>query len=232
MGLRALLDRRPPDPARYPAGPVRTLAASPPGPPDTLVEEVDFLVVDLETTGLDPRQDHALSVGWVPVRRRRVLLAEAREIVVRPPNGSVGDSANIHGLTDDAVTAAPPLREVLPDLLAALAGHVLVAHHSPIELGFVGCAVREAYGCGLPLTVVDTMAVQVSLETGVHGEVPPGRLRLDDARRRYGLPRYRAHRALTDAIATAELLLAQIAELEHRRGRPVSLRDLGAVRHR
>lgn len=230
--LTSVLRRRPAaEPASYPEGPLRTLAASSSASPDTAIADVDFLVVDLETTGLDPRQHHVLSIGWVPVRRRQVVLAEAREIVVRPPLGEpVGDSAVIHGLTDDALAEAPSLIEALPDLLGALAGHVLVAHHSPIEVGFLGRAAQEAYGSGLPLTVVDTMSVQRELETGVHGEIWPDRLRLDDARRGYGLPRYRAHRAVTDAIATAELLLAQVAELEHRLGRDVVLRDLGVSR--
>ena len=53
-----------------------------------------------------------------------------------------------------------------------------------------------------------------------------GSLRLDAARRTHGLPRYASHHALTDAVAAAELLLAQVAELEQRLGREVLLRDL------
>ena len=225
--------RRPVDPSRYPAGPVHDLAAAPPADAGTPFHELELLSVDLETTGLDVRRDHVLAVGWVPVRAGEVVLAEAVDTVVRPPTGVVvGTSATIHGLTDDAVAAAPTLEDVLPDLLAALHGRVLLAHHAPIELGFLERAARSAYGSSLPLTAVDTLALQQELVTGEHGEVRPGLLRLDDARRLYGLPRYQSHRALTDAIATGELLLAQVAELTERRGRPVLLRDLRPVRRR
>ena len=54
----------------------------------------------------------------------------------------------------------------------------------------------------------------------------PSCLRLDACRRRHGLPRYAAHRATTDAVACAELFLAQCAELESRRGRPLVLDDV------
>jgi DNA polymerase III subunit epsilon len=144
----------------------------------------------------------------------------------------VGDSAVLHGLTDDKLASAPTLVDVLPDLLAALHGRVLLAHHAPIELGFLARAVSAAYGARLPLTVVDTLSLQHRLVVGSHGEVAPGALRLNAARRHFGLPRYTAHRAVTDAIATGELVLAQAAELAHRLGHEPTLADLSPIRRR
>jgi DNA polymerase-3 subunit epsilon len=57
-----------------------------------------------------------------------------------------------------------------------------------------------------------------------HGEVPPDALRLWRARERHGLPPAKAHDALGDALACAELYLAQVAELGA--GRPLCLRDV------
>lgn len=226
-------NRRDPRPSAYPAGPVRELAAAPPARPSTPVSAVDFLALDLETTGLDPRRDHVLSVGWVPLTGTEVVLHGAFESRIRPPAGvAVGESATVHGLTDDAVADAPSLDEVLPEVLAALHGRVLLAHHAPIELGFLARAARAVYGARLPLTAVDTLALQHRLVVGRHGEVAPGALRLDAARRHFGLPRYSAHRAVTDAIATGELLLAQLAELAHRLGREPTLSDLSPTRRR
>lgn len=224
---------RSPDPRRYPVGPVRDLAATPPPSLRTAVSEVEFLAVDAETTGLDPRRDHVLAIGWVPVASRQIVLAEAREVVVRlPPGAGVGASATVHRLTDDAVAAAPTVLDVLPDLLTALRGRVLLAHHTPIELGFLTRAAQEAYGATMPLVAVDTLALQHRLVIGEYGEIPPDSLRLNDARRHYGLPRYAAHRALIDAVAAGELLLAQLAELEHRLGREPVLADLSPTRRR
>jgi len=160
----------------------------------------------------------------------RVVLAHARELRVRPPGDvHVGASATIHRLTDDEVSDAAPLADALPLLLRALHGRVLVAHHAPLEVEFLTAATVSAYGSRPPLTAVDTMALQHRLQADVHGEVA-GSLRLDSARRAYGLPRYSAHHALTDAMAAGELLLAQVAELERRLGREVLLRDLAPRR--
>ena len=207
-------------------GPLRELAAAPPPVDATPVAQVELLALDVETTGLDPRTDHLLSLGWVPVIGGRVVLAHARELRVRPPGDvDVGASATIHRLTDDEISGAAPLAEALPLLLRALHGRVLLAHHAPLEVEFLTAATVSAYGSRPPLTAVDTMALQHRLQADVHGEVA-GSLRLDSARRAYGLPRYSAHHALTDAMAAGELLLAQVAELERKLGREVLLRDL------
>jgi DNA polymerase III subunit epsilon len=222
--------RRRRDPEQYPDGPLRELAAAPPPDDGTPVAQVDFLALDVETTGLDPRTDHLLSVGWVPVAGRRVVLARACELRIRPSgDADVGASATLHRLTDDALAEGSPLADVLPRLLGALHGRVLVAHHAPIEVGFLGEASIASYGARPPLTSVDTMALHHRLHADEHGEVR-GSLRLDAARLAFGLPRYSAHHALTDAIAAAELLLAQVAELEHRLGREAVLRDLSPTR--
>ena len=190
------------------------------------MSQVELLALDLETTGLDARTDHVLSLGWVPVAGGQVILGDAHEHRVRPPEGTdVGSSATIHRLTDDALAQAAPLVEVLPLLLRALHGRVLLAHHAAVEVEFVGAAAASAYGARPPLTVVDTLTLEHRLRADVNGEVQ-GSLRLDAARRTHGLPRYSAHHALTDAVAAAELLLAQVAELEERLGREVLLRDL------
>ncbi len=189
--------------------------------------------MDIETTGLNPRRDHILAAGWVPIVAGQIVLADAREVLVRPPSGvHVGHSATVHGLTDDTVARAVPLVDVLPELLDALHGRVLLAHHTPIELRFMRRASRAVYGCGLPLTAVDTVMLQRRLLADANGVVAPGLLRLHGARSHFGLPRYHAHDALMDAIAAGELLLAQIAELEHASGREITLCELSPIRRR
>lgn len=229
MGLlgrgRSAAKRRASAAAGAPAGPLRDLLTAPELPRDLGLDDLPLLAVDVETTGLDASRDRLLSIGFVPVDGRRIGYAGARRIVIRPEArsgstqaDSVGQSATIHGLTDDVLADGVPLGEALDELFAALTGRILLAHYCQVELGFVGAATQRLYGVGFPVTAVDTMELHVRVLTEglLGGEPQRGALRLWAARARFGLPRYRAHEALIDALACAELYLAQTAELESR----------------
>lgn len=190
----------------------------------TPVEELRLLAVDLETTGLEPAQHQILSVGFVPIDGTTIVLREAGEMLVRP-EGAVGDSATIHGLTDDVVGAGGTLQDALDVLLRHLVGRILVAHHAVIETGFLSAACERVYGQPLPVYSIDTMRMQERVVSrGFPADTEDGSLRLWAARERYGLPLYAAHTALTDALACAELFVAQVAELGAKR--TVLLKDL------
>ena len=207
-------------------GPLRDYLAVPFPGPDTALDELPLLAVDIETTGLDARRDRVLSIGWVPVDGRGVVLAGARYRVVRPEGDqAVGPSASVHGLTDDEVAAGVPLAAAVAELLADLAGRVLLVHFARIETEVLGRACERFWGAGLPWPVIDTLELEHRLVTTAWQPDPPaGALRLWAARERHGLPHTGAHHALTDAVACAELYLAQTAELAD--GRPLLLRRL------
>ena len=108
--------------------------------------------------------------------------------------------------------------------LASLAGCVVVVHCAAIERAFLDAALKARLGEGIEFPVIDTMALEARLhrrhKSGLFAglfanlfgrNAAPLSIRLADSRARYHLPRYRAHHALTDALATAELLQAQIA---------------------
>lgn len=198
--------------ARLPEGPLRRLLAAPLPEPTRDVREVAFLALDLETNGLNPWRDHVLSLGFVPLTGAQIDLAGATHLLVRSDQG-VADSALLHGLTDDALLGGLELAEALPQLLEALRGRVLLAHHAAIETRFLSAARRRLYGAPLVCPVVDTLRLQVRLEARAGRTPRDDELRLGAARARFGLPRYRAHDALADALACAELFLAQASEL-------------------
>lgn len=188
------------------------------------VRDVEFVVLDLEMTGLHPHQDQIASVGYVLVQCGRVSVQRAQHHFVQI-DGSVDQSATLHGIMDADLRDAAPLDQVLRELLDVLAGRVLVLHHAPLDLGFLNAACRQLWGAPLVARVVDTLALAHRRHHhGTHHEPTDGELRLHALRAQYGLPRYPAHNALSDALATAELLLALVA---HRAGHePLPLRAL------
>ncbi|MEY6432939.1 exonuclease domain-containing protein [Thioalkalicoccus limnaeus] len=207
---------------RAPAGPLRDYLAVPFPDPTTDYRDVEYLAVDLETTGLDPRRDLLLSVGYVLVRGYRIDLTTACHRTVRIDRAIPEASAVIHQITDDQAAKGEELEPVLTGLLEALAGRVMIAHHARIEKGFLSAACRRLFGYDLLMPVADTQALaQRSLERR-NMAFKPSDLRLHNLCDRYNLPRYEAHNALSDALAAAELFLAQAAYRDNGRGLPLS----------
>ena len=187
----------------------------------TTLDVLPLLAVDVETTGLSPVSDRLLAVGWVPVDGTRISLSGARRHVVR--RDDPGAAVTIHGLTHDDLEAGQPLADVLAELRLALSGRVLLAHHAPFDRAFLNAAFGAVGQRPVLPPDVCTMDLQRRL-LARHGEVPPDALRLWRARQRHRLPPSKAHDALGDALACAELYLAQVAELGA--GTTLRLRDV------
>lgn len=188
-------------------------------PGNTPMSEVPLLALDIETTGLDPTRDGIVSVGVVPLTLHTVRASAARQWLLKPRVPLADSAVAVHGITHQQIEEAPDLDDVLDQVLATLAGHVMVVHCREIERGFLNAALLRRLGETLAFPVIDTMALEarwqrapVPLWRQVLGRVPaPVSVRLATSRERYHLPRYRLHHALTDALATAELLQAQVA---------------------
>ena len=176
---------------------------------DTCFADVDFVCLDIETTGLDPVKADMLSVGWVEIRGGMIDLSTAETLGVRP-RGEVGESASVHGLTDTIVDKGVVVGAALDRILEVLAGKVLVVHHAGLDKVLLDLLCTRRYGNRLYMQVVDTLALEMRRQARKHHIDDKQSLRLPDIRKRYGLPYYAGHNCLTDAIATAELLVAMV----------------------
>jgi DNA polymerase-3 subunit epsilon len=174
---------------------------------------VGYLALDLETTGSTPGRDDILSFGWLCLDGPEIQLRTARHRLIRPRQALHEANVAIHRITDDRAAAGESLRQVLTAFLADLQGRVLIAHYSPTEARFIDAACRACFGGRFLPPLIDTLEL-------ARREMPhhrPGSLRLPALRARHHLPRYPLHHALSDALATAELFLAQAEELDQRR---------------
>ena len=117
--------------------------------------EVTFTVIDLETTGLDPATDEIISFATLTVADGKVRLDDARYELVRPHRMPDADTIRIHGLRESDLVGAPPLSELIGDVIEALTGRAIVAHVAAVERGFLGAALRER-GLELRNPIVDT----------------------------------------------------------------------------
>ena len=177
--------------------------------------EASFGVVDLETTGLDPRRHEVVAWCVVPVDGGRIDLGRVRQGIVRPERPPGADTVRIHGLrTADLAAGTPP--DVAADaLLDALRGRILVAHAAWVERGFLSRALRPR-GARLRGGVVDTLALGRLRLLERDGVLPPF-LALDALAGELGLPVHARHSARGDALTTAQVFLALAGDATVRR---------------
>jgi DNA polymerase-3 subunit epsilon len=197
-----------------PAGPLQSYLSTPFPDGDRDCRAVDYLALDLETTGLDPQRDAIISVGMVAMHGTRIDLGTAEHRIVRVNRAMPERSVIVHQLTDDAVAAGEPLPRVLADVLRRLGGKVLLAHHARVEFHFLRRACADVFGGEFLAPVVDTESLARQWFERRDKPFSPRDLRLSNLRTRYNLPRYPAHNALSDALACGELFAAQVAERE------------------
>lgn len=175
-----------------------------------LASQSQFCVIDIETTGLCAKTDQILSIAWVMIEAGHIDMSTARHHLVQSER-DVGQSATIHFIRDCDLDVAQPLPLVLASLLEAIQGKTLVFHNASLDTRFLNKALSRHYQTRLLQPVVDTLWLERQLYMRRNQAIESGVLRLDACRKRYGLPRYTAHNALSDALATAELLLAIIS---------------------
>ena len=168
---------------------------------------VDFVIVDVETTGWLTDQAGITELAAVRVSAGRP--AAEFSALVNPGAAIPADIAALTGITDAMVRQAPPIGAVLPGFLAFARGCVLTAHNAPFDLGFLTAACGR---CRIPwpaFPVLDTAALaRLVLD---EAEVPD--CKLATLAGFFGARTRPCHRALADAQATADVLQGLLGRL-------------------
>jgi DNA polymerase III subunit epsilon len=173
----------------------------------TPLQDVTFVVVDLETTGGSPASAGITEIGAVKVRGGEVL--GEFQTLVNPGTPVPAFIARLTGISTAMVATAPPVAAVLPSFLEFSRGAVLVAHNAPFDIGFLKAAARDA-GYEWPGNrVVDTVPLARRVVT--RDEAPNHKLSTLAALFHAAVTP--EHRALADARATVDVLHALLERL-------------------
>ncbi|MET0109605.1 MAG: exonuclease domain-containing protein [Candidatus Thiodiazotropha sp.] len=179
----------------------------------TQCQQLSIVSLDLETTGLDPHKDKILSFGLVEMNHMTIKLETARHQLITIDEEIPEESAVIHQITDDQAATGVSIHDALRELLHHMAGKVMLVHYSAIEQRFISAACEKLFGAPFVIPIIDTLVLAQRIFEHHNHTVQPGDLRLFNLRPRYNLPNYKAHNALSDAVATAELFLAMASEM-------------------
>ena len=152
----------------------------------------DYVLLDLETTGLSPRDSHIIEIGAVKVVHHEII--DTYNTLINPPVHISSFITNLTGIHDRMVKDAPSIGEALTSFMEFVGGHIVAGHNVTFDLGFIRVAAEDA-GLSFPNDYVDTVWMSRKL-------FPDMSHSLGDLVSAFGVRNEHAHRALSDVLAT------------------------------
>jgi len=190
----------------------------------TPIAALQFIVSDVETTGLHPYSDRLISIGAVPLRQGKICLGQGFEVIFRQAQASAKANILIHGIDGTTQRAGLPHADAMLRFLDYAGKAPLVGFHAGFDRVMINRAAQTALGEKPSNTWLD-LAYLTPTVFGESGARPE--LSLDDWLQRLDIRNYARHNALADALATAQLL--QIVLARAAAGGAETLQDLLAL---
>jgi DNA polymerase III epsilon subunit-like protein len=180
------------------------------------LRDLEFVAIDLETTGLDPTTDVAVALAAIPFRGGRAHPEAGYTRLVNPGRPIPAASRAIHGIGDADVRDAPPVAEALEEFFRICRGHPIVAHTAGFDLAIVNRAARAARLPALGGAVLDVGVI-------AHGVFPSWwDLSLEGLGRLLEVEPVDRHTAAGDALTAGLIFLELVPLLERRAIRTLS----------
>jgi len=174
-----------------------------PDPPDAPASEARWIVIDVESSGLNPRRDALIAVGAVAVVARRVALEQSYYRVLRQQTPSGADNILVHRIGGTEQLEGGDPRDVLIGLLEFAGKSPCVGYNAAFDAAMLERAARTWLGERPRLVWLDLAWLGPAVAREVAGPRQP----LEVWLQALGMPSAERHHALADAFATAQLLL-------------------------
>jgi DNA polymerase III epsilon subunit family exonuclease len=196
------------------------------GTTETRIEDAELVVFDLETTGLSARRDRICEIGAARVRGLEVV--EDFETLVNPGIALPVQIASLTGIRDSDLRCAPRAELAVRRFLAFAGDAPLAAHNARFDVGFLEHEVQLLTGKRVAAPVVDTVWLAKRLL-----KRRSERFSLAWLAHFFGTTWEPCHRALPDALATAEILVRLLGLAQERGARTLAdVLELSAPRAR
>ncbi|HTR82145.1 MAG TPA: exonuclease domain-containing protein [Bacteroidota bacterium] len=173
---------------------------------DQKIAQTTFVVVDVETTGLSPRDGGITEIAMIKVRNG--LLWEEYSTLVNPLMPIPFDVTSITGIDDEMVADSPTADEIAADISEFLGDGVFTAHNAPFDLGFVNSTLAKGNITPIQNPVVCTCKLARRLLPNLFSKS------LGPVTKALGIQNSKRHRASGDAFATAQVLVHFLRKLE------------------
>lgn len=157
----------------------------------------DYVVIDIETTGLSPNNCEIIELSALRIENNEI--ADTFSSLVKPISPIPEFIQELTGITNEMVSTAPAISEILPDYLNFLGENILVGHNVTFDIDFLYHDCKEYLSCGLSNDYVDTLRISKKLIKNIANH------KLGTVAAYFNIPQENAHRALDDCHTTNEI---------------------------
>jgi|SRR3954447_8925069 DNA polymerase-3 subunit epsilon len=172
-----------------------------PGPPD------EFIALDCETTGLNPRVDDIIAIAAVKIRGNRILTSERFEAIIRPDRKPTSASIKVHQLREQDVESGAMMFRILPDLLRFIGGRPIIGYYIDFDIRMLDKYVLRQIQTKLPNPRLEVSEMYYACKYKGAPLNTLYDLRFSSILADLGIPSLGQHDALNDTLMTAMIYL-------------------------
>lgn len=183
----------------------------------TPISEVEFVVLDTETTGFDKKKDRILTIGALLLRNKAFAIKEQFDVSVQQSVRPDAETIPIHGILPKDLPNHLPEEKALEAFLEYLGPRIIVGHHISFDLAMLNQLCQRYTGKKLFNSVLDTQQLARRAEhLRDRSLVRNEEYQLDALASRYQIPLSDRHTAIGDSYITAILFLKLLERLKQR----------------
>ena len=168
-------------------------------PKNKKIDEEEFVVFDIETTGLNSHTNKIIEIGAVKIKAGRII--DRYSQLINPGISIPYHITEITSITNEQVANQPKIDEVIGKFVDFIGDAVLVAHNAPFDMGFIKRDIKEYLNIDLENSVIDTLQMARDLFPDFK------KYGLGDLNKSLGLALEKHHRAVDDSQATANMFI-------------------------
>ena len=168
-------------------------------PKDKKIDDEEFVVFDIETTGLNSHTNEIIEIGAVKIKAGRIV--DRYSQLINPGRPIPYHITEITSITDEQVANEPKIDEVIGKFVDFVGDAVLVAHNAPFDMGFIKRDIKKYLSIDYQCSVIDTLQMARDLFPDLK------KYGLGDLNKTLGLALEKHHRAVDDSQATANMFI-------------------------
>jgi len=173
------------------------------------LENLSYVIVDLETTGLDPNNDEIIEIGAIKVEGKE--LKDIFNKLIRPEKSVTEQITNLTGITSDMLENELPVKPVISQFSHFIGNSILVAHNADFDISFLHVNFKKWLNTQLSNTAVCTLLVARDILPNLENH------KLHTVAKYFGIEVTNRHRAIGDAELTYQIWLKFIEKLKDRK---------------